>query len=436
MSVSPYFHPEMETLSRSGIEALQSERLRATVRHCMNSPFYKKRFAECGLTPDDIRTPADLYKIPFTTKQDLRDTYPFGIASVPLEKCVRLHSSSGTTGNPTVVLHSARDLDQWAEAVARCLWMVGCRPDDVFQNSSGYGMFTGGLGFQYGAERLGMMTVPAGAGNTLRQLKFFTDFGTTVVHAIPSYAGRLYEVMCQQGIDPRRDTKLRTLVIGAEPHSEDTRRRIEAMLGVKAYNSFGMSEMCGPGVAFECLEQNGMHIWEDYYIVEIVNPDTLEPVPDGEVGELVLTTINREAMPLLRYRTRDLTRILPGSCPCGREHKRLDRMKGRSDDMIILKGVNIFPIQIETVLMKDPELASDYLITLETREDNDYMTVEVEFEHEFLDDYAKLQSLEKEITHRLRDEILITPRVRLVPKGTLPVSEGKAVRVKDLRKQY
>ena len=436
MNDSPFLHPEFETLSRSGIEALQSERLRATVRHCMDSPFYKKRFAECGLTPDDIRTPTDLYKIPFTTKQDLRDTYPFGIASVPLEQCVRLHSSSGTTGNPTVILHTARDLDQWAEAVARCLWMVGCRPDDVFQNTSGYGMFTGGLGFQYGAEKLGMLTVPAAAGNTLRQLKFFTDFGTTVVHAIPSYAGRLYEVMCQQGIDPRRDTKLRTLVIGAEPHSEDTRRRIEEMLGVKAYNSFGMSEMCGPGVAFECPEQNGMHIWEDYYIVEIVNPDTLEPVPDGEVGELVLTTINREAMPLLRYRTRDLTRILPGSCPCGREHKRLDRMKGRSDDMIILKGVNIFPIQIETILMKYPELASDYLITLETRDDNDVMTVEVEFKNEYLDDYAKLQLLEKEITRRLRDEILITPRVRLLPKGTLPVSEGKAVRVKDLRKQY
>ena len=436
MSDTPFLHPEMETLTRSGIEALQSERLRATVRHCMDSPFYKKRFAECGLTPDDIRTPADLYKLPFTTKQDLRDTYPFGIASVPLEQCVRLHSSSGTTGNPTVILHTARDLDQWAETVARCLWMVGCRPDDVFQNTSGYGMFTGGLGFQYGAEKLGMLTVPAAAGNTLRQLKFFTDFGTTVVHAIPSYAGRLYEVMCQQGIDPRRDTKLRTLVIGAEPHSEDTRRRIEEMLGVKAYNSFGMSEMCGPGVAFECPEQNGMHIWEDYYIVEIVDPDTLEPVPDGEVGELVLTTINREAMPLLRYRTRDLTRILPGSCPCGREHKRLDRMKGRSDDMIILKGVNIFPIQIETVLMKYPELASDYLITLETRDDNDMMTVEVEFKNEYLDDYARLQTLEKEITRRLRDEILITPRVRLVPKGTLPVSEGKAVRVKDLRKQY
>ena len=436
MSSSSFFHPELETLSRSGIDALQSERLRATVRHCMESPFYKRRFAECGLTPDDIRTPADLYKIPFTTKQDLRDTYPFGIASVGLDRCVRLHSSSGTTGNPTVVLHTARDLDQWAEAVARCLWMVGCRPDDVFQNSSGYGMFTGGLGFQYGAERLGMLTVPAAAGNTLRQLKFITDFGTTVLHAIPSYAGRLYEVMCQIGIDPRRDTKLRTLVIGAEPHSEDTRRRIEEMLGVKAYNSFGMSEMCGPGVAFECPEQNGMHIWEDYYIVEIVDPDTLEPLPDGEVGELVLTTINREAMPLLRYRTRDLTRILPGDCPCGRVHKRIDRMKGRSDDMIILKGVNIFPIQIETVLMKYPELASDYLITLETSGDNDLMRVEVEFKEQFLDDYARLQNLEKEITHRLRDEILVTPKVRLVPKGTLPVSEGKAVRVKDLRKQY
>ena len=435
MSYQKFFNPE-ESYSRSEIEALQLERLQATVKHCMDSPFYRERFRKAGLSPSDIRTLDDLKKIPFTTKQDLRDTYPFGMAAVPLDRCVRLHSSSGTTGNPTVILHTQKDLEAWAEAVARCLWMVGCRPEDVFQNTSGYGMFTGGLGFQYGAERVGMLTVPAAAGNTLRQLKFFTDFGTTVVHAIPSYAARLYEVMCEKGIDPRRDTKLRTLVIGAEPHSEDTRRRIEDMLGVKAYNSFGMSEMCGPGVAFECPEQNGMHIWEDYYIVEIVNPDTLEPVPDGEVGELVLTTINREAMPLLRYRTRDLTRILPGSCPCGREHKRLDRMKGRSDDMIILKGVNIFPIQIETILMKYPELASDYLITLETRDDNDVMTVEVEFKNEYLDDYAKLQLLEKEITRRLRDEILITPRVRLLPKGTLPVSEGKAVRVKDLRKQY
>lgn len=434
--MSEFFNPEMETLSRSEIENLQLERLKKTVSHCQNSAFYKKRFESIGMKPSDIKCLDDLRKIPFTTKQDLRDTYPFGIASVPLKDCIRLHSSSGTTGNPTVILHTKQDIDQWANAVARCLWMVGCRPEDVFQNTSGYGMFTGGLGFQYGAEKLGMLTVPAAAGNTLRQLKFFTDFGTTVVHAIPSYAARIHEVMLEKGIDPRRDTKLRTLVIGAEPHSEDTRKRIEEMLGVKAYNSFGMSEMCGPGVAFECKEQNGLHIWEDYYIVEIVNPDTLEPVPDGEIGELVLTTLNREAMPLLRYRTRDLTRILPGSCPCGREHKRLDRMKGRSDDMIILKGVNIFPIQIEAILMQFPELASDYLITLETIDGNDDMLVEVEMSDIFIDDYAKLQRLEKEITRQLHDEILITPKVRLLPKGSIPKSEGKAVRVKDLRKQY
>ncbi len=435
MAYSNYFNPE-ETLDREGIERLQEERLRRTVAHCMGSNFYRKRFSDIGLSPEDIKTLDDLQKIPFTTKQDLRDTYPFGIASIPLSKCTRLHSSSGMTGNPTVILHSRKDLEQWANAVARCLWMVGCRPEDVFQNTSGYGMFTGGLGFQYGAELLGMLTVPAAAGNTLRQIKFFTDFGTTVVHAIPSYASRLYEVMCERGVDPRRDTKLRTLVIGAEPHSEETRRRIENMLGVKAYNSFGMSEMCGPGVAFECPEQNGMHIWEDYYIVEIIDPVTLKPVPEGEVGELVLTTINREAMPLLRYRTRDLTRILPGECPCGRHHKRIDRIKGRSDDMIILKGVNIFPIQVEQVLVQFKELASDYLITLDTVDGNDYMTVEVELTDRYIDDYAALQTLERNITRMLRDEILVTPKVKLLPKGSIPQSEGKAVRVKDNRKQY
>ena len=402
----------------------------------MNSPFYKKRFEENGLTPEDIQSLDDLRKIPFTTKQDLRDTYPFGIASVSLDKAVRLHSSSGTTGNPTVIIHTQKDLDEWANAVARCLHMVGLRPSDVFQNSSGYGMFTGGLGFQYGAERLGMMTVPAAAGNTKRQLKFITDFGTTALHAIPSYVTRIYEVMQEMGLDPRRDTKLRTLVIGAEPHSEEQRRRIEELMGVKAYNSFGMSEMCGPGVAFECQEQNGLHIWEDYYIVEIIDPDTLEPVPEGEVGELVLTTINREGMPLLRYRTRDLTRVLPGECPCGRHHKRLDRMKGRSDDMIILKGVNIFPIQIETILMQFKELTTNYLITLETKDSNDEMIIEVELEKLFTDDYARLQVLTKNITRLLKDEILVTPHVKLVPKGTLPQSEGKAVRVKDLRKTF
>lgn len=428
------FNPEFEMMSREEIEALQLKRLKATVEHCMNSPFYKQRLGECGITAESIKTLDDLRKVPFTTKQDLRDTYPFGIASVSLDKCVRLHSSSGTTGNPTVILHTQKDLDQWANAVARCLHMVGLRPTDVFQNSSGYGMFTGGLGFQYGAERLGMLTVPAAAGNTLRQIKFIKDFGTTALHAIPSYATRLFEVMQQEGIDPRKDTRLTTLIIGAEPHSEEQRKKIEEMLGVKAYNSFGMSEMCGPGVAFECKEQNGLHIWEDYYIVEIVDPDTLEPVPDGEFGELVLTTINREAMPLLRYRTRDLTRVLPGECPCGRQHKRLDRMRGRSDDMIILKGVNIFPIQIETILMQFKELGTNYLITLENDDNNDIMIVEVEVNPIAVDDFAQLTSLQKEITRRLKDEILVTPKVRLVPNGNLPQSEGKAVRVKDNRK--
>ena len=433
---SEYLDPELETMSREQIEALQVERLKATVKQCMNNPVYKKRLEEVGVTHENIASVDDIRRIPFTTKQDLRDTYPFGLASVPLTECVRLHSSSGTTGNPTVILHTQKDLDEWANQVARNLWMVGLRPDDVFQNSSGYGMFTGGLGFQYGAERLGMLTIPAAAGNSLRQIKFMTDFGTTAVHAVPSYVTRLYEVMQEQGIDPRKDTKLKVLAIGAEPHSEEQRQRIEQMMGVKAYNSFGMSEMCGPGVGFECKEQNGLHFWEDYYIVEIVDPETLEPVPDGEIGELVLTSINREAMPLLRYRTRDLTRVLGRTCPCGRNHIRLDRMKGRSDDMMVLRGVNIFPIQIEKILMQYKELASNYLITLTTDENNDNMTVEVELEELFTDDFQRLTALQKAITRALKDEILLTPIVKLVPKGTLPVSDGKAVRVIDKRTVY
>lgn len=424
-------------MSRDQLEALQLSRLQSTVRHCMNSEFYRERFKELGITTEDIRTLDDVKRLPFTTKDDLREHYPFGLASVPLKDCVRLHSSSGTTGNPTVVLHTQRDLDEWAKAVARCLWMVGSRPDDVFQNSAGYGMFTAGLGFQYGAERVGMLTVPAAAGNTLRQIKFIRDFGTTVLHAIPSYASRVFEVMREQGVDPRRDTKLRVLCIGAEPHSEEQRQRIEQQLGVKAYNSYGISEMMGPGVAFECPEQNGLHIWEDYFIVEIIDPVTLEPVPDGQLGELVLTTINREGMPLLRYRTRDLTRILPGECPCGRHHKRLARLQGRSDDMMILKGVNIFPIQIEKILLGFKELGTDYLITLETTEAGDIMTIDVELARLDTDDYTELQGLTREITRQLKDEILITPKVRLVQKGSLGASdEKKAVRVKDLRKLF
>lgn len=430
-----YWQKDIETMGRDQLQELQLTRLKETVKHAANSPFYKEVFEKNGITPDSIQTLDDLRKIPFTTKNDLRSHYPFGMAAIPIQKCVRIHSSSGTTGNPTVVLHSAKDLDQWANQVARCMYMVGLRDTDVFQNTSGYGMFTGGLGFQYGAERLGALTVPAAAGNTKRQIKFITDFGTTCLHIIPSYATRLAEVMYEMGIDPRRDTKLHTVCIGAEPHSEEQRKRIEQLLGVKAYNCFGMSEMNGPGVAFECPEQNGLHIWEDYVIPEIINPQTLEPVPEGEIGELVLTTINREAMPLLRYRTRDLTRFIPGKCPCGRTHRRLARFVGRSDDMIILKGVNIFPIQIEKILMNFKELGSNYLITIETVGYNDEMLIEVELSDLFTDDYSALQRLAKEVTRQLKDELLLTPRVKLVGKGSLPAAEGgKAVRVKDLRK--
>ena len=429
---SPYYNPELETMSREQIEALQLERLQKTVRHCMNNEFYQKKFKELGITPDDIKTLADVRKLPFTTKSDLRETYPFGMACVPLRDCVRLHSSSGTTGNPTVILHTKKDLDEWANQVARNLYMVGLRPDDVFQNSSGYGMFTGGLGFQYGAEKLGMLTVPAAAGNSLRQIKFIKDFGTTALHAIPSYAIRLAEVFQEEGVDPR-STKLHTLCIGAEPHTEEQRRRIERMLGVKAYNSFGMTEMNGPGVAFECKYQDGMHLWEDNYIVEIVDPDTFEPVPDGEIGEMVLTTLDRTMMPILRYRTRDLTRIIPGECKCGRTHRRIDRIKGRTDDMFIIKGVNVFPMQVEKILVQYPGLGSNYLITLDTEDDNDIMTVEVELDGLNTDVYPELQNMTKDIQRALKDEILLTPRVKLVKKGSLPVSEGKAVRVHDLR---
>lgn len=429
-----YFQPEIETMKRADLEALQIKRLKESIRIALHSPFYKARFGEKGITPDSIRSLEDLQKLPFTTKNDLRTHYPFGLVATPMSEVVRLHSSSGTTGNPTVICHSQQDLNRWANRVARCLYMVGVRREDVFQNTSGYGMFTGGLGFQYGAELLGALTVPAAAGNTVRQIKFIRDFGTTSMHAVPSYAFRLYEVMREMGIDPRRDTKLKTLVIGAEPHTDAQRKKIEESFGAKTYNSFGMSEMSGPGVAFECPEQNGLHLWEDSYIMEIINPDTLEPVPDGEVGELVLTTLDRDAMPLIRYRTRDLTRIIPGECPCGRTHRRIDRLKGRSDDMFIVKGVNIFPMQIEKILMQFKELGANYLITVDTINNNDEVMVEVELSDLFTDDYSQLQGLTREITRQLKDEILLTPKIKLVDRGTLPQSDGKAIRVKDLRK--
>ena len=424
-----YWQEDIETLNENGLRELQVELLRETLLQAAKSTFYNQLFKEKDVSVDRIRSLDDLQNLPFTTKDDLRSQYPFGFAAVPLKQCVRVHSSSGTTGNPTVVLHSKKDLDLWANQVARCMYMVGLRDTDVFQNTSGYGMFTGGLGFQYGAEKLGALTVPAAAGNSKRQLKFITDFGTTALHIIPSYAIRLAEIFQEMNINPRTDTKLRVFCIGAEPHSEEQRHRIEQMMGVKAYNCFGMSEMNGPGVAFECTEQNGLHIWEDYVIPEIVDPQTLQPVPEGETGELVLTSLQREAMPLIRYRTRDLTRFLPGKCPCGRTHRRIARFNGRSDDMLILKGVNIFPIQIEKILMSFKELGGNYLITI----DNDSMMIEVELSGLFTDDYSTLERLRNKIVRQLKDELLITPQVKLISKGTLPVSEGKAVRVKDLR---
>ena len=426
------WQPEIEKMPREQLRELQVQKLKASINVALNSPFYKKRLGELGITADDIQTPEDIRKLPFTTKQDLRDNYPFGLVGGNMGDAIRIHSTSGTTGHPTVVTYSEHDICSWANMIARDMYMVGCRKSDVFQNSSGYGMFTGGLGFQHGAEWLGATTVPAAAGNSKRQIMFIKDFGTTCLHAIPSYAIRLAEVFQEEGVDPR-STKLRTLFIGAEPHTEEQRQRIERLLGVKAYNSFGMTEMNGPGVAFECKYQCGMHLWEDNYIIEIVDPDTLEPVPDGEIGEMVLTTLDRTMMPILRYRTRDLTRIIPGECKCGRTHRRIDRIKGRTDDMFIIKGVNVFPMQVEKILVQYPGLGSNYLITLDTEDDNDIMTVEVELDGLNTDVYPELQKMTKDIQRALKDEILLTPRVKLVKKGSLPVSEGKAVRVRDLR---
>jgi len=430
---SKYWEEEIETMPRPLLEKLQVERLKRTIEIAAHSPYYSKVFAAHGITSDSIKHIEDIRKLPFTTKPDMRANYPFGLVAGDMRNDgVRIHSSSGTTGTPTVIVHSQHDLDSWANLVARCMYTAGVRKTDVFQNSSGYGMFTGGLGFQYGAERLGALTVPAAAGNSKRQIKFITDFKTTALHAIPSYAIRLAEVFQEEGIDPR-STTLKTFFIGAEPHTEEQRRKIETLFNVKAYNSFGMTEMNGPGVGFECTEQNGMHIWEDCYVLEIINPETGEPVPDGEIGEMVLTTLDRQMMPLIRYRTHDLTRVIPDECPCGRTARRIDRIKGRSDDMFIVKGVNIFPMQVEKVLVGHPELGSNYLITL-SNEDADEMIVEAELNELSTDNYIELQQLQKAISREMKDEILLTPKIKLVKKGSLPQSEGKAVRVKDLRK--
>jgi phenylacetate-CoA ligase len=422
-----------ETLSRSEITALQVERLRRSLAQAAKSPFYARRFAETGFDPDSVKSLADVSRIPFTTKQDLRDSYPDGMLALPVSEMVRMHASSGTTGTPTVIYHTQNDLDWWASLMARCMHMVGLRRTDVFQNMSGYGLFTGGLGIHYGAERLGCLTIPAGAGSSHRQIKLLTDFKVTGIHIIPSYALYLSSIFAERGIDPR-DLPLRIALVGAEPYTEEARQRLQELYGIKAYNSYGLSEMNGPGVAFECQEQNGMHVWEDAYLAEIVDPDTGEPVADGELGELVMTTLGREGMPVIRYRTRDMTRFLPGTCPCGRVHRRIDRLHGRCDDMLIIKGVNIFPMQIERVLMAMPEVGQDYQIVLERQGYIDNIRVRVEIRDEFfVEDMRQLGALQKRIAARLRDEILVTPKVELVERNSLPKTEGKASRVIDQR---
>lgn len=430
-----YWEKEIETLPREQLEALQLERLKATLVKAAASPHYREVYRQAGFTPGDFRTMADVPKLPLTTKDDLRENWPYGFLAVPREELVRMHSSSGTTGRATVIFHTAKDLDAWTNLVARCMYMTGVRRSDVFQNMMTYGLFTGGLGFHYGAERIGCLVIPAGAGNSKRQIQLMQDFETTVIHIIPSYALHLTAVFEELKVDPRKDTKVRIAFVGAEPHTEKTRRRIEEFYGWKAFNSYGLSEMNGPGVAFECPAQNGLHIWEDNFLVEIIDPKTLEPVPDGEEGELVMTTLVREGMPIVRYRTKDLTRIIPGRCECGRTHRRIERIKGRTDDMMILKGVNIFPIQIEKKLMDIPGVGTNFQIILERKGFNDEMIVKVEVAQEFFDgDLLKLQKLQRRITDELKADILITPKVELVEPGSLPKSEGKAVRVIDNRK--
>jgi phenylacetate-CoA ligase len=414
------------------MEKLQLERLRATLARAASSPFYRQRLKESGLAPANLTSLEDIRRLPLTTKDELR-VRGLEMLTAPLTDMVRLHASSGTTGQATVIYYTRADIETWADLVARSIYMAGMRASDVFQNMMGYGLFTGGLGFHYGAERLGALTIPAGAGNRVRQVRLMQQFGTTAVHIIPSYALYLLNTFEKLGVDPR-DLSLRLAFTGAEPHSEDMRRRIEAAYGVKAYNSYGLSEMNGPGVAFECPEQNGMHVWEDSFLLEVVDPQTLEPTPPGELGELVFTNLNRQGMPLLRYRTRDLASYDPTPCACGRSCRRLSRIQGRSDDMLIVKGVNIFPMQVDKVLMAMPEVGTHYLVELTRENFNDVMHVKVEVQPNFFqEDLKYLKQLQKRITEALKSELLVTPTVELVEPNTLPRSDGKAQRVVDKR---
>lgn len=431
-----FWNKQIEVIDRDSLSKLQLERLRKTVEMALKTTFYKKRLAEVQIKSiDDIRSLDDIKRIPFTTKNDLRDAYPYGLLSVDKENVVRLHTSSGTTGTPTVIYHTEEDIRNWTDLIARCICASGVNRGDVFQNMTTYGLFTGGLGFHYGAEKMGVLVIPASSGNTRRQLKLMKDFGTTVIHATPGYLLHIASQLGTYGIK-RPELKLRKAFLGAEPYSEETRRKIEDLLEIEVYNSYGLSEMNGPGVAFECVYKNGMHLWEDSFLMEVIDPVTTEVYDDDSEGELVFTTLTRTATPLLRYRTRDLSRVYSETCPCGRTHKRIARIKGRSDDMLIINGVNVFPSQIEEVLMKIPQVGTNYLIEIDKEGVLDRVTVKTEINSKlFTGDISSLNRLEIAIKEQIRDTILVNPLIELHEPLSLPVSEGKAKRVIDNRPQ-
>ncbi|GAB4303126.1 MAG: phenylacetate--CoA ligase [Roseovarius sp.] len=426
---------EFETMPRADLRALQLERLRWTLRHaCDRSPFYASAFAQAGVTPDDLKTLDDLRRFPFTVKTDLRDNYPFGMFAVPRADLRRLHASSGTTGKPTVVGYTAGDIDRWSDLMARSMAAAGARPGDVVHNAYGYGLFTGGLGAHYGAERLGCVVVPVSGGGTERQIMLLQDFAPRVLCATPSYALNLAEAATQMGVDPA-SLALRRGIFGAEPWSEAMRAELDRAFGIRAVDIYGLSEIMGPGVACECDHaRDGLHGWEDHFLFEIIDPQSGEPLPMGESGELVITTLTKEALPMVRYRTRDITRLTDEPCACGRTHLRICRITGRDDDMMIIRGVNVYPSQVEAALVGAPGLAPHYQIVLERHGSMDSMTVEVEVLPGAAESDDARARIAADVRHRIKGLIGVSCAVRALSPGSVPRSQGKAVRVRDLRK--
>jgi len=430
-----YWNPRIERMPIEDLHKMQEERLRYFVRYAYNhSLFYRQRFMEAGVEPDDIKKLSDVTKLPFTSKRDLRNTYPTGMFCLPENWVVRYHVSSGTTGKPTVVGYTQSDVDMWSESLARGLTSIGLGRGDVIQVSYGYGLFTGGLGLHYGSERIGATVLPTGTGNTERQIELMQDLGSTAIACTPSYFLYINEVAQKMGVSIRDDTKLKAGIFGAEPWSDETRRRIEDSTGIKAYDIYGTSEMSGP-LFTECHLQNGIHIWADMFLIEVIDPKTMEQVDDGERGELVVTSLDKWAFPLIRYRIGDITILNNEPCECGRTHPRIMRILGRTDDMIIVRGINVFPSQVESVLMRIPEIGDNYQIIVDRKGPLDVMTVKVEVtESTFSDKIADLMSLSNEVSRQLKSVLNITAEVELVEPGVIPRSEGKARRVIDKRK--